>query len=316
MKSVPLRYVFLALSTVLVVLTSSAVQASSVTTYLALGDSLAFGVGANDTSTDVSNGDRGYVGPFTSILASRQGGITPNLINLGVSGETSSSFFQGGTGLEGPDSALRNTNYPNPPVSQNSLMLAEIVNQLAAGNTISNVTIQLGANDLYQVLLTPGFFGLTQAQQETLFLQALTTIATNDAVLLTELHALVPSAQIALMGYYDPYAPFLSDPSNPYYPVAEASHVAIPLLDQIIQSEADAFQAVYVDEYSVFVGNELTDTYILNGNSHPTLAGYALITQQLDLATVPEPGSSSLAVAGSAMFGLHWLLRLVGRRHR
>jgi len=32
-------------------------------TYMALGDSGAFGVGANDSSTDVSNGDRGYAGP-------------------------------------------------------------------------------------------------------------------------------------------------------------------------------------------------------------------------------------------------------------
>ena len=85
---------FAAAATTLLMIEAQHVRAGSVT-YLALGDSLAFGVGANDTATDISNGDRGYTGPYATILGSFEGG-RPNLIDLGVSGETTTSFFQGG----------------------------------------------------------------------------------------------------------------------------------------------------------------------------------------------------------------------------
>src|SRR5215218_4097179 len=71
-------------------------------TYLSLGDSLAFGVGADNSDDDISNGDRGFVKPFADSLAARDGGVRPNVVNLGVSGETSSSFFQAGGGIIGP----------------------------------------------------------------------------------------------------------------------------------------------------------------------------------------------------------------------
>lgn len=122
-------------------------------TYLSIGDSLAFGVEANDTSTDVSNGDRGYVADYANILAANNGGVRPNVINLGVSGETSSSFFGYGVGLDGPNASSRNTNYTgSTPPSQDALMLSTIQSQLAAGNTISTVTVSLGANDLFVAL--------------------------------------------------------------------------------------------------------------------------------------------------------------------
>ena len=64
--------------------------AAPVQTYLALGDSIAFG------ETDViplSFGDQGYVKPFADFLATQNGGARPNVINLAFPGETSSSFF-------------------------------------------------------------------------------------------------------------------------------------------------------------------------------------------------------------------------------
>ena len=71
-------------------------------TYIALGDSLTFGVGENDTATDISNGDRGFVKPFADTLASLNGGVRPNVINLGVGGTTTVSFFEGGGGIMSP----------------------------------------------------------------------------------------------------------------------------------------------------------------------------------------------------------------------
>jgi lysophospholipase L1-like esterase len=285
------------------------------TTYLALGDSLAFGVGADDTSADVSNGDRGYVGPYATFLASLQGGVRPNLIDLGVSGETTTSFFQPVGGLDGLSAPLRNTNYGNgfPPVTQNALMLAEITSEMQAGHTISTVSIQLGANDLYQMVATPGYFQLSPEQQQALFFQTLGTIQTNYTELLTELKTLLPSSQLLLMGYYDPYAPFASDPTSPFFAIAQASQLAIPALNQLIAGEAAGFGGVYVDEYSALTGNALTETYVTSSNAHPIPAGYAAITAQLEAATVPEPGSLALALVGMTVLGLAGLARRPGR---
>ena len=266
-------------------------------TYLALGDSLAFGVGANDMNSDVSNGDRGYVGAFADALAARRGGVRPHVVDLGISGETSTSFFQIGAGLNGPDAALRNTNYGIPLVSQDSLLMSTIAN-LPQGDTVSNVTIQLGANDLYQTVGTPGFFDLSHDEQEALFRQTLGAIQANDATLLTELRTALPEAQLILMGYYDPYAPFLNDPKSPFFAIAQASHEAIPALNQLIEGVAASFGAIYVDTYTPLVGNELAYTYIASGNSHPNALGYAAIAGQL--IAVPEPTSLTLLGLGAA----------------
>src|SRR6516165_310600 len=61
-------------------------------TYLALGDSLAFGVSNIDP---VSYGDQGYVKPYADWLATQDDGVRPNVINLAISGESSESFFTG-----------------------------------------------------------------------------------------------------------------------------------------------------------------------------------------------------------------------------
>jgi len=188
-------------------------------------------------------------------------------------------------------------------------MLADIAAEKAAGHTIAVVTLQLGANDLNQVAGTPGFFNLTPAQQQALILQTLATIQANDTTILTELRTLLPHATLALMRYYDPYAPFLTDPNSPFYPIAQAAHVAVPALNQVIAGEAAAFGGVYVDEYTPFVGHELDYTYIASGNEHPNLTGYAAITSQLVAATVPEPGPLSLALSGAVALGLGRLAR-------
>lgn len=107
-------------------------------TYLALGDSITFGVGSYDMSTDISNGDRGYVAKYANYFAGFAGGVRSTVIDLAVPGETSSSFFGNGVGLDGLDASIRNTNYTGAtPPSQDALMLATIKAQSAAGDSIS-----------------------------------------------------------------------------------------------------------------------------------------------------------------------------------
>ncbi len=160
--------------------------AAAPVTYISLGDSLAFGVGENDTATDVSNGDRGFVKPFADVLASFNGGVRPNVINLGVSGTTSVSFFEGGGGIRTPQAALRNTHYSNTTTTQNSLLLATIAEERTAGRDIGYVTISLGSNDLFALVLDPAFGRVSDAEKFRLLGQTLQTVAIRISTLLTE----------------------------------------------------------------------------------------------------------------------------------
>jgi lysophospholipase L1-like esterase len=268
----------------------------SMKTYLAIGDSMAFG--ETDFTQNPSNGDRGYVKGYADYLGAQNGGVRPNLINLGVDGETTSTFFNGGPHGDGPapgqPAPQLNTNYTDPSMTQNSLMLSTIATEKAAGHDIANVTVQLGANDLYAVASSPGFFTMSPADQQAKLAQAFGTILSNDTQLLTELRAQLPQTNLVLLGYHNPFA---ADPSSP---IGQLAGPAIQALNALIAGEAAAFGARYVDTYTPFVGNELADTYIATGNVHPNDAGYALIVGQLE--AVPEP--STLALVGIMFAGL------------
>ena len=75
---------------VLTLFLASLCRADSMETYLALGDSIAFGV---TDVTPISFGDQGYVRLYADFLATQGGGLRPRVINLAIPGETSSSFF-------------------------------------------------------------------------------------------------------------------------------------------------------------------------------------------------------------------------------
>ncbi|QYJ15140.1 Spore germination lipase LipC [Rubrobacter xylanophilus DSM 9941] len=91
--------------------------------YLSLGDSLAVGVGSSDPP------ERGYA-PLYEARLERETGREVDLVQLGVSGETSESFIG---------------SYPDPDGSQ--LARAESVLRRSPG---ALVTLSLGGNDLLQ----------------------------------------------------------------------------------------------------------------------------------------------------------------------
>jgi lysophospholipase L1-like esterase len=279
--------------------------ASSMQTYLALGDSMAFG--ETDFTHNPSNGDRGYVQPFDNFLASQNGGVAPNVINLGLDGETTRTFFNGGPatgdGSPGQPGYSLNTNYSTGGDSQNLQMVEAIVHQQDAGHTIGNVTLQVGANDLLSVLATPGFFALTPDQQQAKLGEALATTQANYVTILSELHSLLPHANLYVLGYHDPY----NFPGSQLEPLAGP---AIQALNKLIAGDAAAAGAHYVDVYAALNGKALQDTLIASGNVHPNDQGYAAIAAQLESTAVPEP--STVLILGAGLAG--WLA--LGRRRR
>jgi lysophospholipase L1-like esterase len=264
-------------------------SASGIQTYLAVGDSLAFGFSNSPTP---SFGDRGYVGDYANELAA-QTGVRPYVINLGTYGETTSSFFAGGN-----PAATMNQNYTDTSTSQNSLMLSTIAAQKASGDPINSVSVQLGANDLFAVAQSPGFFAEPANQQLAAIQAALSTVATNVGKVLGELRSQLPGADLIVMGYYNPYA---AVPSNPF---ATDAAQAIQGLNSVLKADAQAFGARYVDTYTPFLGNEAAYTFITSSGSqynvHPNNTGYQVIASQME--QVPEP--STLAVLGAGVLGL------------
>lgn len=259
-------------------------------TYLALGDSVAFGETTSPSAP--TYGDRGYVGLVADKLSANYGGVRPNVVNLAVSGETTTSFFGGGT-----QSAPLNLNYANTITSQNTTMISQIAAQKAAGNTIGAVSVQLGANDLFALTNSSSFWAMNPSQQQSAILGAMSTVQNNYTAILTEIKALAPTADITLVGYYNPF------PAIPDSPVLIIAAPAVQLLNAVIAGQAAAFGAKYVDTYTPFLGKEAEYTYAsVNGNIHPNAAGYAAIANGFN--TVPEPTTMALmATLGIGLIG-------------
>jgi lysophospholipase L1-like esterase len=286
--------------------------ASAQTTYVAIGDSLAYGY-QNDTLTPVGNaGSAGYAQPYAAFL-SAQAGTPIQLLDLGIVGETTDSLLNNST-----DNALLNSNYSAAsPTSQYDLLSSDL------NSNVSNVTVQVGANDILGLATSDAFqmAVLTNdtAAEQLLLTQTLTSIAGNYDTLLTRIDTLTPNADVQVLGYYNPYAALPpTSPINVY--LQEVSAPLMQGLNGVLEQEAAAHNAQYVDLASPFAGHE--DTLVRTGdlldidgelvpNDHPTDAGYAVITQQLETQPVPE---ASTPVSFGLLLGFGVVLLAVRRR--
>lgn len=139
-------------------------------TYVSLGDSLAVGIGSSDPLK------LGYAPLYRDYLA-RKTGRDVSLIQLGVSGETSSSFIG---------------DYRNNPHGDSQLSQAV---QALKDHPGAIVTLSIGANDLLQLSNS------THAER----LAGLSRFKENlDYILKELLAASDPKPQIILLAYYNP----------------------------------------------------------------------------------------------------------------
>lgn len=265
-------------------------------TYLALGDSLAFGY-SRLQQTPIGLGDNGYVRRYADHLAGVTGS-RPEILNLAVPGETTRDFA-GGPGL----GVLFNTNYydTNPftePVPSQAELLGRALNEHVAGTrTISTVTIHIGANDLFDVTDRPGFFNQSFAQQLLEAQARINEVAGFYGSLLGDIRSAAPGAEVFVMGYYNPFAIL---PSDPLFPVSDP---AIMALNDALRGAALGAGAEFVDVFDRFDGREAELTRILTlddrgePNIHPTELGYDELAAAL--IAVPAPGSVAvLVIAG------------------
>lgn len=203
---------------------ASAAGASNVgNTYLALGDSLAYGYHAAQFKSELEKGavepatfNDGYVDDFSAVLKLIHPGL--QTVNDGCPGETSDTFIEG-SGVPGYCAGgPTGTPFPYPflhhPYTPNTTQLADALAILKANPNVSPITLDIGANDVLQFLSSkcgfPSTFTCTPAEIEAEFAH----ISGNVFSILSQLRAAAPKAQMVLIGLYNPYPTVLPAPGG------------------------------------------------------------------------------------------------------
>ena len=221
--------------------------------YLALSDSLAANVG-------VSVPMEGYVSRFHGYLE-RTTGRSLDLLNLGISGESTISIVKG--------------------------QLPQALNEIATrrndgdpSTTVSFLSLDLGANDLLAHLGSDDCQvpARTQACQ-TRANAALQSFEGNfDQIVSSLAEALEPGADFYIMTAYNPFSVGLG------LPIESFTDEVIERLNVIIRETAVAHGARVGDPYDLMRGKAASWTNMLFGDIHPNANGYQALAYSLTQA--------------------------------
>lgn len=234
--------------------------------YLALGDSLAYGI-----QPDLDN-DEGYPADFFTDLQTHG---TQSIADMGCSGETSVTFVQGGC-------IYAKIFPPHYPYTGPQLNAALAFIQQHPGQ-VSPVTIDIGANDLLDVINQSNctITDLTATVQ---------TIFTNYTTILSQLKtALNGTGDLISMTYYFPYQNICPN--------------LVPLiqyLDAGLAAVGQRYGAIMVPVFTAFGGATTPNPYLCNLTwvcqtttyftcklvsqlcIHPTTLGYHVIANTIE----------------------------------
>jgi lysophospholipase L1-like esterase len=241
------------------------------TSYLALGDSLAFGYSQakfnslypNENPADF---ETGYVNDFGDILKLFDPGL--QIVNDGCPGETTESFIDGPCAyqLEFP---LHHPYSGGPDSSQLSDALAYL---RAHPGRVTPITIDIGANDAL------GLIEGCNKEPACVLAGAPATFAKiggNLALILGDLRAAAPHAQIIVLGLYNPFGETLA-----------GGDALTAKLNEVMAGDAASVGARFADPLPVFnpPGALEAPTICLLTNMctplvdiHPTDLGYAVL---------------------------------------
>jgi lysophospholipase L1-like esterase len=210
--------------------------------YLALGDSVAFGVGASPPT------EKGYAGIFYQDMKKLQPQLTYK--NLAIPGETSESF-------------VRRTGKVK---SQLERTLDEIDAAQQAGKRVSPITLTIGGNDMLNARNS------SDAEREAV-LQQFDTNLKNSLEQLNRHTPLGSQTDLILTTYYNPFGESGS---------GSASDLAwLNRFNAVIKQRAAEYKAQVVDFYGPVAGHEQDYTWISEGDVHPNASGYALLASAI-----------------------------------
>jgi lysophospholipase L1-like esterase len=204
--------------------------------YLALGDSLAAGF-----QLGMDHRTKGYAGAVRASVQKRNGPTA--LVNLGCSGETTSSMLDGGTCSYAEGSQLKQAE------------------QFLRGHAHDTrlVTLDIGGNDVARC----GFEGLKAECTR----PALATLSTNLPKITSRLRAAAPDVQIVLLNYYDPFLVLdLVDSSG----LGQKSVAELAKLNSAIDRSAKASGATVADVAAAFQTTVQTPVAVKEIGTVPT----------------------------------------------
>lgn len=285
---------------VLATLLAAPFAAHAQQTYVALGDSYAFGY--TTSTAPASDGNQGYAGILRDIYDLRNGAQTVDLINLAIPGETTGSFLNGQTvdanGIV--DGIFRNpglnTNYNTTPNTlQRDKFVATVTSLAGLGRQVDYVTLQAGGNDILNLFVQPNFLALTPLAQNNLVTARFNALGTNLATELFTIKALAPNAKISVIGYADVFAGLGAN-----NPLPQSTFLTLQA-NSIISQVAALTNVNYVDIYTPFLGHETEYSRIQTidagaPNFHPTPLGYQVIAGAV---AAPEAGSIAFMLAAA-----------------
>ena len=222
--------------------------------YLALGDSLAQGIG-------VSNPQYNYVSRFHRYLEGRTGREL-GVVNLGSFGENSVSMIQNGQ------------------LDQALTLIADRKNDGFESTTISFVTLDIGANDIVVHLATEDCVeSVLGARCVSRVKGALDAYSENIEYILSQLReALEQDTELYVMTIYNPFA---IGTSTVYEHIGND---IVRRLNKIIEETAVRHSVIVADAASVFKGKARAWTHIMTGDIHPTRQGYRALAYSFAIA--------------------------------
>jgi lysophospholipase L1-like esterase len=270
----------IALSVAIVLALSSPGAYAAHATYLALGDSLAFGYtqptfnslnrpGDPAAETPVAF-DKGYVDDLGHLLQRHQRGI--EIVNDGCPGETTDSF------IKGPCSYQLTYRLHHPyRGGVRASQLSDAMHYLATHRGhVSPITLDIGGNDALEVIYTTcqGSPGCIAAHASAL----LEHVASNLHLILKQLRAGAPRARIIVLGLYDPFAASITGVAS-----------ILGQLNGVEMAQAKAVGARFADPVPVFNPPGALEAPTLcrlvgvceYGDIHPTYAGYEALAELL-----------------------------------
>lgn len=232
--------------------------------YLAIGDSVTFGIGVRQPSRE------GYVGRLADRLARHDPPITESRV-FAVPGETASGFLD--------------------------RRLDDVLTAIGElGARVELVSIGLGANELLRTRRDQGCVadpaGMACAEE----VASATTAATAalDAIVTGvqgALEAADSDARVVLLAYYNPdFAPIAAETMVGTDGIVACDQAEPrPGLNDRIACVAEARGVELVDLYAVFLGREDELTRIGAGDVHPNAAGYRVIADAIAEQLDQEP---------------------------
>jgi lysophospholipase L1-like esterase len=191
-------------------------------TYLALGDSLAYGFHAKEFKEELALGkvnpetfDQGYVNDFYNLLTLFNPSI--KLINDGCPGETTETMIHGsgvpGFCAGGPHGTPFPYAYLHHPYEAAS-QLEDALKILQKDPDVSPITLDIGANDALQFLAAECGFPKTDSCSEGQLQGEIQKIGENTAFILSQLRHAAPHATIIMVGLYNPFPEVPSEGSD------------------------------------------------------------------------------------------------------